>query len=78
LPVPDFFACVGDFFCLLWYNGNMRRERITYPGAYHHVMKHGYDGNDIFVGNKTKNQFLDYLEDSSKKMKIRLFANCTM
>ena len=27
----------------------MRRERITYIGAYHHVMVRGYDGNDIFA-----------------------------
>jgi REP element-mobilizing transposase RayT len=56
----------------------MRRERITYPGAYHHVMNRGYDGNDIFYGNKNKSQFLDYLEGSSNQMKIRLFAYCIM
>ncbi|UCH92233.1 MAG: transposase [Candidatus Aminicenantes bacterium] len=56
----------------------MRRERITYTGAYHHVMNRGYDGNDIFAGNKDKNQFLVYLEDAAKKMKIRLFAYCIM
>jgi hypothetical protein len=52
----------------------MRRERITYPGAYHHVMNRGYDGNKIFSGNKNKAQFLDYLEEASKQMKIRIFA----
>jgi len=56
----------------------MRRERITYTGAYHHVMNRGYDGNDIFAGNKNKNQFLVYLDDAAKKMKIRLFAYCIM
>ena len=61
---------------ILWYNRSMRRERITYPGAFHHAMNRGYDGNDIFFGNQNKNQFLDYLEDSTKKMKIRLFAYC--
>ena len=30
----------------LQYNVYMRRERITYIGAYHHVMNRGYDGND--------------------------------
>jgi hypothetical protein len=29
----------------------MRKERITYIGAYHHVMNRGYNGNDIFAGN---------------------------
>ncbi len=56
----------------------MRRERITYPGAYHHVMNRGYDGNRIFAGNKNKSQFLDYLEGASNQMKIRLFAYCIM
>jgi REP element-mobilizing transposase RayT len=56
----------------------MRRERITYIGAYHHVMNRGYDGNDIFAGNKHKSRFLDYLADSAKRMKIRIFAYCIM
>ena len=56
----------------------MRRERITYPGAYHHVMNRGYDGNDIFYGNKNKSQFLDYLEGASNQMKIRLLAYCIL
>ncbi|MCK5056038.1 MAG: transposase, partial [Candidatus Aminicenantes bacterium] len=46
--------------------------------AYHHVMNRGYDGNDIFFGHKNKNQFIDYLEDSTKKLKIRLFTYCVM
>ena len=41
-------------------------------------MNRGYDGNDIFVGNKNKSQFIDYLEGSSNQMKIRLFAYCVM
>jgi len=56
----------------------MRRERITYTGAYHHIMNRGYDGNYIFFGNQNKSQFLDYLEGASKQMKIRLFAYCVM
>ena len=56
----------------------MKRERITYPGAYHHIMNRGYDGNDIFFGNQNKSQFLDYLEGTSKQMMIRLFAYCVL
>lgn len=56
----------------------MRRERITYIGAYHHVMNRGYGGNDIFSGNKHKSHFLDYLEESAKRMKIRIFAYCIL
>ena len=56
----------------------MRRKRITYPGAFHHVMNRGYNGNHIFEGNKNKSQFLDYLEEAAKKLKIRLFAYCVL
>ena len=56
----------------------MKRVRITYPGAYHHVMNRGYDGNAIFAGDKNKAQFLDFLEETAKKLKIPLFAYCIM
>jgi REP element-mobilizing transposase RayT len=56
----------------------MRRERITYLGAYHHVMNRGYDGNDIFFSNQNKSQFLDYLEAACNQMMIRIFAYCVM
>ena len=56
----------------------MRRARITYLGAYHHVMNRGYDGNTIFAGSETKSHFLDYLEDAVTKMKIKIFAYCIM
>lgn len=56
----------------------MRRIRVTYPGAFHHVMNRGYDGNDIFFGHKNKSRFLDYLLDASKIMRIRIFAYCVM
>jgi len=41
-------------------------------------MNRGYNGNHIFEGNKNKSQFLDYLEETAKKMKIRLFAYCVL
>jgi putative transposase len=56
----------------------MRRERITYTGAYSHIMNHGYDGNDIFFGNKNKSQFFDYPEWACNQMMIRLFAYCVI
>ena len=54
------------------------RMRITYQGAYHHVMNRGYDGNAIFSGHKSKKYFLDYLQDASKEMKLRIFAYCVL
>jgi REP element-mobilizing transposase RayT len=56
----------------------MKRVRITYPGAFHHVMNRGYGGNDIFAGNIKKTQFLNLLKRIVKKLKIRLFAYCIM
>ena len=56
----------------------MRRERIIYPGAYHHVMNCGYGRNEIFFSNQDKSQFLNYLEGASNQMMIRLFAFCVM
>jgi REP element-mobilizing transposase RayT len=41
-------------------------------------MNRGYDGNDIFRDNSSKDHFLNYLEAASKKLKIRLFAYCIM
>jgi hypothetical protein len=35
-------------------------------------MNRGYDGNDIFAEDKNKTQFLEFLEGTAKKMKIRL------
>jgi endonuclease YncB( thermonuclease family) len=47
---------------------------MAYLGAFQHVMKRGYNGNHIFDGNKNKSQFLDYLEEAAKEVKINLFA----
>ncbi|MCK4527744.1 transposase [candidate division WOR-3 bacterium] len=56
----------------------MRRARITYKGAYHHVMNRGIMGADIFLGDKAKYYFLECMEGKSKKLKIRIFGYCIM
>ncbi|MCP4221014.1 MAG: hypothetical protein GY765_40670 [bacterium] len=56
----------------------MRRARITYEGAVHHVMNRGYGGNNIFQGDKSKSVFLDYLADAAQKLRIKIFAYCVM
>ncbi len=56
----------------------MKRVRITYEGAYHHAMNRGINGEKIFSGDKNKIQFLDYLEEFSKKLKIRILFYCLM
>lgn len=52
----------------------MKHIRITYPKAYHHVMNRGYDGNNIFSTDESKSYFLDLIEESVEKFKIRIFA----
>jgi REP element-mobilizing transposase RayT len=56
----------------------MRRARVTYSGAIHHVMNRGHGGEEIFEGIKNKVQFLDFLEDLSGRLKIRIIAYCIM
>lgn len=56
----------------------MRRSRITYKGAYHHVMNRGIKGEDIFYSNKLKDYFSKILEEKSKGLKIKLLAYCVM
>jgi hypothetical protein len=38
-------------------------------------MNRGYDGNDIFAGNKNKARFLDFLEGTAKKVKFCVSTN---
>lgn len=56
----------------------MRRARVTYQGAYHHVMNRGHNGEDIFYGGANKNFFLENLEENIKKYRIRIFAYCIL
>ncbi|MCK4762690.1 MAG: transposase [Candidatus Aminicenantes bacterium] len=41
-------------------------------------MNRGINGLNIFSGHKMKAQFLDYLEDSIRRFKLRMFAYCIM
>ncbi|NIM16227.1 MAG: hypothetical protein GTN68_33350, partial [Candidatus Aminicenantes bacterium] len=52
--------------------------RITFSGAFHHTMNRGIKGEAIFPGNDDKIQFLEYLLENSKKMRIHIFAYCIM
>ena len=56
----------------------MRRARLTYEGAFHHVMNRGIEGQAIFSDQVFKDQFIDFLSQKKAKLKIRLFAYCIM
>ena len=56
----------------------MRTSRVTYKGAYHHIMNRGIEGKDIFPDGKSKDYFLRLLNEKRKLLKIRIFAYCIM
>jgi len=56
----------------------MRTSRVTYRGAYHHIMNRGIEEKDIFPDSKSKDYFLRLLTEKRKLLKIRIFAYCIM
>ena len=52
----------------------MRRARLTYKGAYHHVMNRGHGGEGIFLDSVAKTHFLDFLERRSVAQRMRIFT----
>lgn len=56
----------------------MRRARLTFQGAYHHVMNRGVRGETIFFDDKAKEYFLRSLKEISQIYKIRILAYCIL
>jgi len=56
----------------------MRRARLTYPGAFHHVMNRGIRGEYIFPGDGDKQTFLEILSEKAKLLGVRLIGYCVM
>lgn len=56
----------------------MRRARITFNGAYHHVMNRGIEGKDIFFDENAIFYFLESMKEKSNKLKMRILAYCIM
>jgi len=56
----------------------MRHARLTWAGAYHHIMNRGVEGKSIFKKPKFKNLYIDILREQSSLYKIRIFAYCIM
>ena len=55
-----------------------RQWRIEYPGALYHVLSRGNGGQDIFLTNDDRHQFLALLEDLSDRFNIDIFAYVLM
>lgn len=56
----------------------MRKPRLTWEGAYHHVMNRGINGLDIFEKEKFKHTFYSFISEFSKKYFITIYAFCIM
>ena len=56
----------------------MRQPRFTYPGAYHHCMNRGINGELIFPDDKHKTIFLELLAEKARLYRMRLFTYCVM
>jgi REP element-mobilizing transposase RayT len=56
----------------------MRRARLTYPGAFHHVVNRGIRGEYIFTDDGGKKVFLEILAEKAKLLGVRLIGYCVM
>ncbi len=56
----------------------MRRARLTFAGAFHHVMNRGIGGENIFPDDAAKSAFLKILAESKKSLGVRVIGYCIM
>lgn len=56
----------------------MRTARITYKGAYHHIISRGLNGKDIFLDDLDRNRFCYMLEKKAGLYGISVFAYSIM
>jgi REP element-mobilizing transposase RayT len=56
----------------------LRRARITYPGAFHHVVNRGHGGSAIFHENAYKRKFLKLLSEQSEEYRIKVLVYSLM
>ena len=56
----------------------MRHARLTWPGAFHHVMNRGHNRARIFSSNIFKEEYIKILGDEAVKKKIQIFGYCLM
>ena len=47
-----------------------RPLRIEYPGAYYHVINRGNAGENIFLNDRDKEKFLEYLGTATERFSI--------
>jgi REP element-mobilizing transposase RayT len=55
-----------------------RALRVEYPDAYYHVINRGNYQEKIFINDRDKEKFLQYLEKASERFSIILHSYCLM
>jgi len=55
-----------------------RPLRVEYPGAYYHVINRGNAGENIFIDERDRERFLEYLAKSIERFITRIHAYCLM
>jgi putative transposase len=55
-----------------------RPLRVEYPGAFYHVINRGNAGEDIFINNRDREKFLEYLEKAIERFDIKIHTYCLM
>jgi len=55
-----------------------RAKRIEFPGAIYHVLQRGFRRERIFADEKTKWDYLNYLNEFSIKYNVEIYACCLM
>ena len=55
-----------------------RPLRVEYYGAYYHVINRGNAGENIFIDERDKEKFLEYLAKGIERFTTRIHAYCLM
>jgi len=56
----------------------MRKARVTFKSAYHHITSRSFDGKPIFKEEFFKNYLLQLIKKYSLLTRTRIFAYCIM
>lgn len=55
-----------------------RPLRVEYPGAYYHVINRGNAGENIFLSDRDREKFLEYLAVATQRFSIIIHTYCLM
>lgn len=55
-----------------------RPLRVEYPGAYYHIINRGNSGENIFIDERDREKFLEYLAKGVERFLTRIHTYCLM